>query len=81
MLFYVGLNSKEFALKLLRDKRVAVAPGTAFNTFQEADPKHPQYHESQRLLQNMCRISLANSLENVSLGIHKICDLLDETRS
>lgn len=86
--FPAGLESKDFALKLLYEKRCAIAPGIAFNTM---DPVNTDSHSSsnivtlakrqefEALLNGYCRVSLANSEENVSKGINLICDLLDET--
>lgn len=90
MLFLTGLESKEFALKLLYEKRCAIAPGIAFNTVDpvnSADHNHSCFitpskrQEYEKLLNSFCRVSLANSDENVSKGMTLICDLLDETSS
>lgn len=77
------MGSKEFALKLLYEKRCAIAPGIAFDTMDPintvvADEQRVQY---QSILNNFCRVSLANSEENVSKGISLICDLLDESHN
>eukprot|EP01032_Pedospumella_encystans_P013667 gene13667-15720_t len=85
---FSGLESKDFALKLLYEKRCAIAPGIAFNTMDPVniDGYSSSYNvspakrqEFEELLNGFCRVSLANSEENVSKGISLICDLLDET--
>lgn len=88
-----GLTSLEFALKLLQEKRVAVAPGSAFDTgfnglsststfhSLEVNSQSVKRQEELLLLNQFVRVSLANSLENVSQGIHLICDLLDSYKT
>ena len=80
---HTGMGSYEFALKLLMEKSVAVAPGSAFDTAQILPCRSQKMSETQRveesrILNEFVRISFANSLENVSEGIHRICDLMDE---
>ena len=74
------MESKEFALKLLYQKRCAIAPGIAFDTMDPTSTTvaEEQCIEYRRILNRFCRVSLANSEENVSKGISLICDLLDE---
>jgi hypothetical protein len=103
----VGLSSKQFALKLLREKGCAIAPGSAFDT---SDPSRSDqaiisnqaiisttsqhayddnYNNNNNnnnnryisALEQFCRVSLANSEDNVSAGMHLICDLLEELES
>ena len=57
-----GLDSREFAFDLVKTKQVAVAPGTAFG-------------ESAR---KAVRISLASSPEDLSLGIAKMIERIEE---
>jgi aspartate/methionine/tyrosine aminotransferase len=85
-----GLTSVDFALKLLHDKGVAVAPGSAFDTgfvanvptttdrsSPSSSPLPLKRQQEIEVLNQFVRVSLANSLENVSMGIQLICDLLD----
>ena len=94
-----GLKSKDFAKKLLFEKKVAVAPGSAFDTSYQSktcfysnqiDPdcgdgvgmkkqsniRH-KVSDFDKLLNSFCRVSLANSKENVDEGITRICDFMD----
>jgi aspartate/methionine/tyrosine aminotransferase len=82
-----GLSSLEFALKLLYEKRCAVAPGSAFNTTEfnfniksnvNTVDLSSEKKQIKSVLNSFCRVSLASSLTNVEEGIHLICDLLDE---
>lgn len=75
-----GLPSLEFALKLLEEKHCAVAPGLAFDTGNTGGPIPASVMRAEhvKVMNSFCRVSLANSLENVELGLHRICDLLDE---
>ncbi len=57
-----GLDSREFAFDLVKSKQVAVAPGTAFGT-------------SAR---KAVRISLASSPEDLSVGIGRTIERIDE---
>jgi aspartate aminotransferase len=57
-----GMDSREFAFDLVKTKHVAVAPGTAFG-------------ESAR---GAARISLASSPEDLSVGIGRIIERLEE---
>lgn len=90
----VGLGSYEFALRLLREKHCAVAPGTAFDTgliVNEVTAEHvtsigdgeitSARQEQLLLLNGFIRVSLANTLENVCVGMSRICDFLDELRT
>ena len=69
-----NISSLEFALLLLENKGVAIAPGTAFNTDYSANPM------TKDILDSFCRVSLANSLDNVANGINLICDFMDELK-
>lgn len=74
-----GMDSKSFALRLLRDYRVAIAPGTAFSTMHHAHAYDPADVKAfTAVLNGFCRVSLANSTEAVEQGVTAICDLLDE---
>ena len=81
-----GLKSREFALRLLEEKRCAIAPGIAFNTYDMSHTSEPIVGslEAERklkhiqMLDGFCRVSLANSVEQVAKGVALICDLLDE---
>jgi aminotransferase len=55
-----GLNSMEFAQRLLKEKRIAVVPGTAFGKSGEG----------------YIRISYASSLENLKEALNRIEDFL-----
>jgi aspartate/methionine/tyrosine aminotransferase len=57
-----GMDSREFAFDLVKTKQVAVAPGTAFG-------------ESAR---RAVRISLASSPEDLSVGIGRMIERIDE---
>ena len=57
-----GLDSREFAFDLVKTKKVAVAPGTAFG-------------ESAR---GAARISLASSPEDLSVGIGRMIERIEE---
>jgi len=57
-----GMDSKEFAVRLIEEKRVAVAPG---NTFGKVCADH-------------VRISIASPIENVREGLHRICAMIRE---
>jgi aspartate/methionine/tyrosine aminotransferase len=60
-----GMNARDFAFDLVKNKKVAVAPGTAFgNSAREA-----------------VRISLASSPENLSTGIAKMIERIEELSS
>ncbi|MBM3278605.1 MAG: pyridoxal phosphate-dependent aminotransferase [Candidatus Handelsmanbacteria bacterium] len=59
-----GLSSRDFTVRLLQEKRVAVAPGS---TFGEISTGH-------------VRISIASAEENIREGVKRICELLRETR-
>ena len=55
-----GMDSMDFALKLLEEKKVAVAPG---NTFGEMSKDH-------------IRVSFASSEGNIQEGIKRICEMI-----
>jgi aspartate aminotransferase len=55
-----GLPSRELAMRLLDERNVAVAPGTAFGERG----------------QGFVRISLASSAENITAGLHRLVDLV-----
>jgi aspartate aminotransferase/aminotransferase len=57
-----GLDSREFAFDLVKTKQVAIAPGTAFG-------------ESAR---GAARISLASSPEDLSVGIGRMIERIEE---
>lgn len=56
-----GLSSRDFAIALLEEKGVAVAPGAAFGAAGEG----------------FVRVSLANAEEAVLTGLERLCDLAD----
>jgi aspartate aminotransferase/aminotransferase len=58
-----GMDGQEFALKLLDEKDVAVAPGPTFG----------------EISRNMIRISLASSDENIRTGIERIAEMVNQT--
>jgi aspartate aminotransferase/aminotransferase len=60
-----GLGSHEFAVKLLEEKRVAVAPG---NTFGKMCADH-------------VRVSIASSDDNIRTGITSICEMIHELKA
>jgi len=57
-----GLDSRAFALRLLEEKKVAVAPGSTFG----------------EMCRNHVRVSIASSEENVREGLRRICALIRE---
>lgn len=57
-----GLASRDFALRLLKERQVAVAPGSAFGTTAAAG----------------VRISLASSDSDLREGVGRICELVRE---
>jgi aspartate/methionine/tyrosine aminotransferase len=59
-----GLDGQAFALKLLDEKSVAVAPGTTFG----------------QLARDQVRISLAASDDSIRQGLERICTLIDELK-
>src|SRR5690606_20051458 len=56
-----GLPSSQFAVRLLEDQAVAVAPGSAFGAAGEG----------------FVRVSLASAEEDVLTGLERLCDLAD----
>jgi len=74
-----GASSLEFASRLLEEKHVAVAPGEAFDTEDNLDVGDDKDRALMvGVLNGFVRVSLANSEENVEIGVSKLCDLLDE---
>jgi aspartate/methionine/tyrosine aminotransferase len=59
-----GLDGKAFAFRLLRERGVAVAPGTAFG----------------RVASGAVRISLASSDDELREGVGRLCELVAELR-
>jgi aspartate aminotransferase/aminotransferase len=59
-----AMDSRDFALQLLEEKKVAVAPG---NTFGKMCSDH-------------IRISIASPAENIREGLHRICAMIREKR-
>ena len=57
-----GMDSRDFTVQLLKEKRVAVAPG---NTFGEVSRSH-------------IRISIASSDENIREGLERLCAMIRE---
>jgi aspartate aminotransferase/aminotransferase len=57
-----GMDSKEFAFRLLEDKKVAVAPG---DTFGQVSKKY-------------IRVSFAASKDDLIKGIKRICEMIRE---
>jgi len=57
-----GMNSRDFAFDLVKSKQVAVAPGTAFG----------------RTAKDSVRISLASSPEDLSTGIARMIERIEE---
>lgn len=57
-----GMASRDFALHLLQESRVAVAPGTAFGTAGA----------------NFVRVSLATAQDQLVRGVERLCDTIDE---
>lgn len=57
-----GMDSRDFALQLLEEKKVAVAPGNAFG----------------RICSDHIRISIASTEENIREGLHRICAMVRE---
>ncbi len=60
-----GLDSYQFALGLLRDRRVAVAPGTAFG----------------RVGRHLVRVSLATEKSQLIAGVTHLCEYITEARA
>ncbi len=57
-----GLSARDFAFRLLREREVAVAPGTAFGERGEG----------------MVRVSLASADEDLREGLARLCELVRE---
>ena len=56
-----GPRGRQFALDLLRERNVAVAPGTTFGAVSE----------------NYVRVSLAASDDEITRGVREICDFAE----
>ena len=56
-----GRRGRQFALDLLRERNIAVAPGSTFGSVAE----------------NYVRISLAASDDEIGRGVREICDFAD----
>ena len=59
-----AMDSRDFAVRLLGEKRVAVAPGSTFGT----------------LSAGAVRVSVASRDEDVREGVERICDFIDERK-
>jgi aspartate aminotransferase/aminotransferase len=59
-----GLSSRDFMVRLLEEKKVAVAPGSTFGEISK----------------NHVRISIASAEENIREGVKRICELVVEQR-
>ncbi|MFT5090561.1 MAG: aspartate/methionine/tyrosine aminotransferase, partial [Planctomycetota bacterium] len=57
-----GLGSSDFSMRLLKEKRVAVAPGSTFGN----------------MCADHVRISIASSDDNIRSGVSAICQLVRE---
>lgn len=57
-----GMDSRDFTYELIRQKRVAVAPGSTFG----------------QVTNNHVRISIASSETNIREGVRRICELVQE---
>lgn len=57
-----GMDSHEVSLSLIREKRVAVAPGSSFGALSAGE----------------VRVSLASSHEEVREGLKRLCDFVEE---
>ncbi|MBX7184256.1 MAG: pyridoxal phosphate-dependent aminotransferase [Vicinamibacteria bacterium] len=60
-----AMSSREFTLRLLEEKRVAVAPGGTFGAMSE----------------RAVRVSVASSDEDVREGVTRICDFIAEAKA
>ena len=60
-----AMDSRDFAVRLLAEKRVAVAPGSTFG----------------RLGAEAVRVSIASRDEDVREGVGRICDFIDERKA
>ena len=60
-----GLSSDEFATRLVKEKRVAVVPGTAFGESGEG----------------YIRISYAQSLKNIKIALKRIEEFIEEIKN
>ncbi len=60
-----GMDSRDFALKLISDKKVAVAPGNTFG----------------QMCRNHVRISIAAAEENIREGLKRLCEMIHENAS
>jgi aspartate/methionine/tyrosine aminotransferase len=57
-----GLDGREFALRLLDEQKVAVAPGTTFG----------------ELARNHVRISFAAHEDEIKEGMRRLCEMIGE---
>ena len=60
-----GLSSEEFSTRLVKEKRVAVVPGTAFGECGEG----------------FIRVSYAQSLKNIKIALKRIQEFLEELKN
>lgn len=60
-----AMDSRDFAVRLLKEKRVAVAPGSTFG----------------RLSAAAVRVSIASRDEDVKEGVKRICDFIEERKA
>lgn len=60
-----GLTSEEFSTRLVKEKRVAVVPGTAFGECGEG----------------YIRVSYAQSLKNIKIALKRIAEFLEELKN
>ena len=60
-----GLSSEEFSTRLVKEKRVAVVPGTAFGECGEG----------------YIRVSYAQSLKNIKIALKRIAEFLEELKN
>jgi aspartate aminotransferase/aminotransferase len=60
-----AMDSRDFAVRLLKEKRVAVAPGSTFGRLSAAS----------------VRVSIASRDEDVKEGLKRICDFIEERQA
>lgn len=70
-----GLTSDQFALRLLEEKKVAVAPGTTFGQLSVSPGT-----SFEKLARNDVRISFAADEDELCDGLERICELINECR-
>ncbi len=56
------MDPKEFAYRLIEEKKVAVAPGSTFGSISK----------------NYVRISFAASEDNIKKGLQRICEMIED---